>query len=276
MDRRSLKGIRYLIIDMDGVLYRGAQPTPGLTSFFATLAERGIQFSLVTNNSGRSREDYVAKLRGMGVEVGVSAVLTSAAAAALYLRQRARPQARIYVVGEEALRSAVFGEADRQYVWDEETPDYVVVGVDWGCTYEKLKKASLAIRRGAEFIATNADATLPTEEGELPGAGALVAALEVASGKKPLVLGKPEPLLFRLALESLGASTEESAVIGDRLSTDIAGGQRLGLTTILVLTGVTGPADLETSAIKPDFVFNDLTEISREFSYAAGRREREN
>lgn len=263
-----LRGIRYLLIDMDGVLYRGATPTSGLVDFFALLRKWDIRFRLVTNNSGKSSEEYAAKLQAMGVVVDSRLILTSAGAAVLYLQKHARPGTRIYVLGEEALRRAVFAPGNSAFVWDETNPDYVVVGIDRELSYEKLKTASLAIRRGAKFLATNADATLPTEEGELPGAGALVAALEVASGQSPVVLGKPEPLMLELALESLGAGRRETAIIGDRLTTDIVGGQRLGLTTILVLTGVTARADLEESEIKPDLVFQDLAELTRRWGEA--------
>jgi 4-nitrophenyl phosphatase len=261
--QKQLSSIRAMIIDMDGVLYCGDEPTPGVVEFFEFLRQRQIRYRLVTNNSSRLPEEYRDKLRPMGVDVDPSLVLTSGAATALYLREHARKGARIYVIGEKALHCAVFDSGGRDYVWDEVTPEYVVLGIDFDLTYQKLKTAALAIRRGAEFVASNVDATLPTEEGELPGSGALVAALEVATSRRPIIIGKPEPLMLDLALSDMKAKREETAIIGDRIATDIVGAQRVGLATILVMTGVTTKTILDESTVKPDFVFDDLPALVR-------------
>jgi len=186
--------IQSLIIDLDGVLYRGDEAIVGAREFIALLQREGIPFLLLTNNSTRTPGQYVTKLGKMGIAIEESDVLTSAQATALYLERIARPEARVYAIGEEGLRAAL-GE---RYTIAEEGADFVVVGMDTGLTYEKLRVATLLIRGGARFIATNPDKTLPTEEGLVPGNGAVLAALEAATGVSPFVVGKPEPAIFDL------------------------------------------------------------------------------
>jgi len=193
----------------------------------------------------------------MGIAVKESDILTSAQATALYLEKVAPPGARVYAIGEEGLRTAL----SEKYVLTAEGADFVVVGMDSKLTYEKLRIATLSIRGGAKFIATNPDKTLPTEEGLIPGNGAILAALEAATGMAPFVVGKPEPAIFDLALAKMGVGKEGAAVIGDRLETDILGGRRAGLITILVLSGATNREGLENSSIKPDFVFEDVKQL---------------
>ncbi len=246
-----------LIIDLDGVLYRGDQAIVGAREFVALLQREGVPFLLLTNNSTRTPGQYVTKLAKMGIAIEESDVLTSAQASALYLERIAQPGARVYVIGEEGLRAAL----REKYTIAEERTDFVVVGMDTGLTYEKLRVATLLIRSGARFIATNPDKTLPTEEGLVPGNGASLAALEAATGVAPSVVGKPEPAIFDLALARMGVGKEGAAVIGDRLETDILGGRRVGLITILVLSGATSRQGLESSSIKPDLVFEDVGQL---------------
>jgi len=249
--------INSLIIDLDGVLYRGDEAIVGAKEFIALLQREGVPFLLLTNNSTRTPGQYVTKLAKMGIAIEESDVLTSAQATALYLGRIARPGARVYAIGEEGLRAAL-GE---RYTIAEEGADFVVVGMDTGLTYEKLRVAALLIRGGARFIATNPDKTLPTEEGLVPGNGAVLAALEAATGVAPFVVGKPEPAVFDLALARMGVGKEGAAVIGDRLETDILGGRRAGLITILVLSGATSRQELENSTIKPDLVFKNVRQL---------------
>ncbi|MBC8493141.1 MAG: TIGR01457 family HAD-type hydrolase [Chloroflexi bacterium] len=246
-----------LIIDLDGVLYRGDEAIVGAREFIALLQQEGIPFLLLTNNSTRTPDQYVTKLGKMGIAIEESDVLTSAQATALYLERIARPEARVYAIGEEGLRAALQGK----FTIAEEGASFVVVGMDRGLTYEKLKTATLLIRGGARFIATNPDKTLPTEEGLVPGNGAAIAALEAATGVAPFVVGKPEPAIFDLALARMGVGKEGAAVIGDRLETDILGGRRAGLSTILVLSGATSRQELENSTIKPDLVFENVRQL---------------
>ena len=249
--------ITSLIIDMDGVIYRGDEAIVGAREFVALLQREGVPFLFLTNNSTRTPGQYVTKLAEMGIAIEESDVLTSAQATALYLERIAPPGARVYAIGEEGLRVAL-GET---YTIAEEGASFVVVGMDTGLTYEKLKVATLLIRGGARFIATNPDKTLPTEEGLAPGNGASLAALEAATGVSPFVVGKPELAIFDLALARMGVGKEGVAVIGDRLETDILGGRRVGLSTILVLSGATSRQELENSTIKPDLVFENVRQL---------------
>lgn len=255
---KPLSSIKSLIIDMDGVLYRGHRPLPGGKEFLNHLEERREAYILVTNNATRTPEMYTAILREMGVEVSPQRILTSALATADYLRKALPQGSRLYVIGEEGLYSALGAQG---FQFGERDVEAVVVGLDRQVTYEKLKTATLAIRQGARFVGTNPDKGLPAEEAIVPGAGAILAAIEAATGVKPTVIGKPEPILFQLAMRRMGATEEETAVIGDRLETDILGGQRCGLTTILLLTGVTQKEDLAKSEIQPDYTFESLAQL---------------
>ncbi len=254
-DLDKLRSIKSFIIDMDGVLYRGEESLPGAQEFLSHLREQGIPFILATNNSTRTPRQYVAKLKAMGIEVTEERILTSALATALYLCQVAPPRAKVYVVGEKGLVAAV---KEQGFLITDEAVDFVVVGLDFQLTYEKLKIATLATRAGARLVGTNPDTTLPNEEGIVPGSGAILAALEAATGVSPLIIGKPEPILLRLAMEKLATTPHCTAIIGDRLETDILGGKEAGLTTVLVLSGISRREELKTSTFQPDLVFDDI------------------
>jgi len=256
----DLAAIKGLLIDMDGVLYRGRAPVAGADRFVAFLRRQGIPFLLLTNNSSLTPEQYVAKLRGMGIEVHAGELLTSAQATGWYLAQREPEGARVYMIGREGLRQALVGQG---FTLVEEGADYVAVGWDWELTFAQLKRATLLIRAGARFIATNPDRTFPSEEGLIPGNGAILAALEAATDVQPLVIGKPEPTIFRLALAQLDLDPQGVAVLGDRLETDVLGGQRMGLGTLFVLSGVTGREMLVQSPTQPDLVFEDVAHLQR-------------
>ncbi len=257
----TLRDIRGVLCDMDGVLWHGSRPLPGLHAFFGHLRREGIPFTLVTNNASRTPRQYVEKLAGFGIEVGETEVLNSALAAAAYLRKHATIGDRVYPVGGEGVHAAL-REAGFTLVGDEaRTADHVVVGWDPALTWRKMARATLLIRRGATFIGTNPDRTFPAEEGQVPGNGAQLAMLEAATGRKPIVVGKPSPELYRQALARMGCRPDETLVIGDRLDTDILGGVRLGARTAMVLSGVHGEAELRRSLVSPDFVFRDLAAL---------------
>lgn len=251
----TLRELQALIIDMDGVLYRGNAPLPGAADFLAWLMERRFPFLLVTNNSTLDPWAYERKLAAMGIGVPASRILTSALATADYLVRNYSPSTRVFTIGESGLESAI---AERGFTSDERTPEVIVVGLDRQLTYAKLRTAGLAIRAGAHFIATNPDRTLPTEAGDAPGAGSIVAALVAATDREPLVIGKPEPPMLEMAVARLGQPPERTAVLGDRLDTDILGAQRQGLPSILVLSGVTREAPLEPGAPQPTWVYSDV------------------
>jgi 4-nitrophenyl phosphatase len=261
-NNKLLALFRYVIMDMDGVLYRGNQPQPGLLEFFAFLRRYKIPFLLLTNNSANSAHDYTLKLARMGVTVQDSETVTSGQATAGYLRKVAPEGAGVFVVGMPPLKNSVFGgENEGLFVPDDKTARFVVQGGDFNLVYETVKRACLLIRGGATFIATNADPVFPTEEGLIPGAGSIGALLEISSGQKALVIGKPEAPMFELALQQLGATASETLMIGDNLLTDIEGANRLGIPTALTLSGVTGPQEYENSPVKATLVYNGLPEL---------------
>ncbi len=247
-----------LIVDMDGVLYRGSTPLPGAQAFLAWLDERRFPYLLLTNNSTLDPRAYEHKLAAMGIVVPAARIVTSAVATADYLARNYRPGARVLILGESGLETCV---VERGFAVDECDPEVVVVGLDRQLTYAKLSHAALAIRAGAAFIATNPDRTLPTEAGELPGAGAIVAALVAATDREPLIIGKPEPPMLEMALARLGRPRGLTAALGDRLETDIVGAERLGLPTILVLSGATRNPPPVGCGPQPTWVFAGVHEL---------------
>jgi 4-nitrophenyl phosphatase len=254
-DPEKLRAIRNLIVDMDGVLYRGRQRLRGARRFLGYLADEKVPFVLATNNSTLTPEQYVDKLAGMGMAASADQIITSALASALYLEKVAGPGTKVYAIGEDGLFSAL---RDKGFALTDGEPSYVVVGMDRQLTWDKLRVATLAIRGGATFIGTNPDRTLPTEEGLVPGTGANLAAVEAATSTPPLIMGKPETTLFELAMERMGVTAEGTAVVGDRLETDILGGKNAGIATVLVLSGITRREELEDSSYQPDLVFADV------------------
>jgi len=253
--QERLRSIHNLIIDMDGVLYRGQERLPGARALLAYLTERDLSFILATNNSTLTPQQYVAKLAAMDIQVAEKQILTSGQASALYLAKVASPGTRVYAIGEDGLFAALEGQG---FQLAERDVSYVVVGMDRQLTWEKLRIATMAIRAGATFIGTNPDTTLPTEEGLVPGNGAGLAALEAATDVSPVIIGKPQPTLLNLAMEKMGATTEGTAIVGDRLETDILGGKNAGVTAVLVLSGISNREELETSPYQPDLVFDDV------------------
>jgi 4-nitrophenyl phosphatase len=257
----NLNDIKALVIDMDGVLWRGNTPLPGLTSFFDFLQSRAIPFILATNNSSKTPAQYLQKLAGFGVNVEPKHILTSSLATAVYLEQALEDRAAVYVVGQdglhEAMRNAGFIVLD-----DSSQPaDAVVAGIDFALTYEKLKHAVLLIQRGARFIGTNGDLTFPLENGFAPGTGSILAAIQAATGVAPVVIGKPERVMFDLAIQKMGSVPERTAMLGDRLETDILGGQQAGLKTIMVTTGVDSEDAIARKGVQPDVIFSGIDEL---------------
>jgi 4-nitrophenyl phosphatase len=241
---------------MDGVLYRESEPMPALTEFFAFLRKQTISFILATNNSTKTPLEYMSKLSQMGVSVSQEEILTSGEATALYLSHEYPPGTRIHVFGSPALKQAIFAAG---FLLADEDVQVVVASMDREVNYEKLKRASLLIRQGARFIATNKDLTYPSMEGLTPGTGTFIVALEAASGVKAEVIGKPEPAMFKIALEKMNADPSSTAVIGDRVETDILGGKHANLLTICVLSGVSTRAEAE--AYRADLIFEEIGDM---------------
>lgn len=253
--------LRGLLIDLDGVVYTGRDPIPGAAEFLAEARRRGLLFQLVTNNSTTSPELVAERLRTMHIDVLPEEILTSAYAAIAYVKAHASPGSKVYVVGEAGLREAVEREGFL-LVDDGVQPEWVVAGLDRAFSYAKLATATRAIRQGARFVATNADALLPIEGGQVvPGAGTMIAAIQTATAVTPVVLGKPEPGLFGVGVERLGVPRETVAMVGDRLDTDVDGGRRAGLRTILVLSGVTTAGEAAAWQSPPDAIVADLLHV---------------
>jgi 4-nitrophenyl phosphatase len=270
----TFSNIRALIIDMDGVLWHGPKPIPGLIEFFQTLRLQQIRFILATNNASLTPEQYVDKLDSMGVKVTLNEILTSGMATALYLAEQTDPAAtRVFVVGEDGARQPLlekgFTLTGLYEINNSDNPnssrgaDIVVCGKDETLTWAKLATATLNIRAGAKFFGTNADTSLPTEYGITHGNGAILAALEAATGVKPTVIGKPEPIMYQQALAILEADPSATVAIGDRLETDILGAVRTGIRSIMVLTGISSEQDLKTSSYQPTWIMQDIKAITK-------------
>jgi 4-nitrophenyl phosphatase len=262
--------IRALIIDMDGVLWHGNKPIAGLTDFFQTLRDLNLRFILATNNASLTPQQYVKKLADMGVIVALEEIMTSAMATALYLAQTLNPtETRVFVIGEDGATQALL---EQGFILtglyelnsaNSKGADVVVCGKDHGINWDKLATATLNIREGAKLIGTNPDTTLPTERGLTHGNGAILAALEAATGVKPIIIGKPEPIMYQQAIGRLGVELEQTIAIGDKLETDILGAVRTRIRSLMVLSGVSSEADIAELDYQPTWVMPDITAITQ-------------
>jgi 4-nitrophenyl phosphatase len=265
---QSLADIRNLLIDMDGVLYRGKTGLPGAPELIAFLEKEDIGYLLVTNNSTLGAEAFVERLAGVGISVTPDRIMTSGIATAAYLATIAPPGTRVNVVGEEGLREQL--RARGFVLVPGRDADYVVAGWDRGINYEKIKNASLAIRDGAKFIGTNPDKTYPLEHDIIPGAGSIIAPIIAATDVEPLIVGKPEPIIIEQCLRILDARHEDTAILGDRLETDILGGHKAGIATIMVLTGISTAEEAAAYEAPPDLLFDDLPALLAAWRAALG------
>ncbi len=245
------------LIDMDGVLYRGAEIIAGADDFIQQLRHRRIPFRLLTNNSQRTRRDVVAKLARMGIDVEEEHIFTSAMATARFLADQ-KPSGTAFVIGEGGLLTALH---ENGYAVVDHEPDYVVVGEGRTFNLELVETAVRMIEGGAKLIATNLDVNCPTAHGLRPGCGAMTAMLENATGVKSFSVGKPSPVMMRAARKELGLTTDETTMIGDTMETDILGGVQLGFHTVLVLSGGTSREDLRKFAYQPEVIVDSLAEF---------------
>lgn len=245
------------IIDMDGVIYHGNRLLQGAGEFVAWLKENDKRFLFLTNSSERSPTELSQKLARLGISVEPAHFYTSALATASFLASQ-RPGGSAYVIGEPGLINAMY---EAGYTMNNVNPDYVVVGEARSYTFDTLKKAVRFVLGGAKLVGTNPDLTGPGEEGLIPACGALLAPIELATGSKAYFVGKPNPLMMRHALIKLGAKREETVIVGDRMDTDIVAGIESDIETVLVLSGVTGPAELARFAYAPRHVLQGVFEI---------------
>ncbi len=264
-----------LIIDMDGVLWHDNDPMDGLDDFFSTLRDLNIPFVMATNNSSKTQREYVAKFDRFGVKIHEKEILTSSMATVGYmLAHIPKEKRRVYAIGRSGLTKPLIKAGyTLTDLYQVDPPDYkeekakegadcVVVGVDRKLTWDMLSTATLNINNGAQFIATNADNTSPTDLGDVMGNGAILAALTTATGVEPVSIGKPNPALYHYALGILGTSPKNTIAIGDRLDTDILGAANAGMRSILVLSGISKRKDITTAKHKPTWVMNDISEIA--------------
>ncbi len=254
--------IRGLILDMDGVIWKADAPIGDLPATFARIKERGLKFVFATNNATKSPSQYVDRLAELGVQVNPSQIVTSAMGVAYILEKKFPAGTPVFVVGENGIYEALREKGFECIPVEEATKAKVVVaGIDRQINFSKMMEATLLIRNGAPFYATNPDKTFPTPRGEIPGAGAWISVLTTATNIEPIYAGKPLPYMMELALEKLGTKKEETRVVGDRIETDIVAGQAVGCPTALVLSGVSKKEQAENWVPKINLIASDLFEL---------------
>lgn len=256
-EQKSPQTIQTILMDMDGVLVRGAHLIPGADTFVARLRAAQRRFLILTNNSMYTPRDLQARLNLIGLHVETNEIYTSGLATAQFL-QLQKPGGTAYVIGESGLTTALH---DAGFVLTDVNPDYVVLGETITYSFQRLTQAIRLILGGARFIATNPDAIGPSESGLIPATGSVAALIAEATGIKPFYIGKPNPLMMRTALRQLGGHSESSVMIGDRMDTDILAGTEAGMRTILVLSGVTNIDKVDRFPYRPTQVAGSIAEI---------------
>ncbi len=256
-DLTSLQAKTAFICDMDGVIYHGNRLLPGVPEFVDWLHREEKRFLFLTNSSERSPRELKEKLSRLGIEVSPENFYTSALATAAFLAQQ-KPNGSAFVIGEPGLTNALY---DAGFSINDTAPDYVVVGDTRSYSYEKLEQACFLVQKGAKLIGTNPDMTAPSEKGIIPATGALLAPIELTAGVKAYCVGKPNPLMMRSALKKLGAQREETAIVGDRMDTDIIAGIESEIETVLVFSGVTKAEDLPSFAYRPNHQLSGVGQL---------------
>lgn len=262
-----LTGRRAFLVDLDGVVYEGARAIHGAREFFEHLRANAMPFHLITNNSTRTAADVATHLQRLGMPVSEADVLTSPEATAIHVEHLCGPGARIFAIGEDGLVRTLIAHGFT-LTTDPDRADAVVCGLDRRLTYDRLRRACAALRRGVPFVATNPDRALPTESGFLPGNGATLAYLEVATGAVPVVIGKPSPTMLQIAMARMSSTAAETAMIGDGLETDILAGARASVGTILVLSGVARAEDIPHATASPDAVVESIATVWQRLALA--------
>jgi 4-nitrophenyl phosphatase len=267
----GLRAVRGVLFDMDGVIYVGARPLPGVQDAIDYLTSTGRAFLFVTNNASKTAEQFVERLAEMNIHVRPDQVLGSAEATACWLAEQVDrqgwPRGPVLVVGQDGLRVAL-RKNGFELTTDPNAATYAVAGINFELTYEELAGVTLAIRGGAKFIGTNSDATYPSERGPLPGAGSILALLTTATGQQPLVIGKPNRGMYEQSMARLGLTVDQTLMVGDRYDTDISGAILLGLWTAGVLTGISTRTDFERASPPPDLIVDDLTDLVNRLRWA--------
>lgn len=253
----SIKSKSGFIIDMDGVIYHGNKLLRGVTDFLNWMEREGKRFLFLTNSSERTPKELHEKLKRLGINVSEDHFYTSALATAAFLSSQ-KPNGSAFVIGDAGLINALYSVG---YSTNSVNPDYVVVGETHGYNFEKIEIAVNLVLKGARLIGTNSDISGPVENGITPSTKALIAPIEIATGRKAYFVGKPNPLMMRIALKRLGVKREEAIVIGDRMDTDVRCGLESEIDTLLVLSGITGLNDIDKFPYRPHFVLNGLIDL---------------
>ena len=245
------------LTDMDGVLVHEGQALPGAAEVIKSWREQALRFLVLTNNSMYTPRDLAARLKATGLDIGADYIWTSALATADFLHSQ-KPKGSAFVLGEAGLTTAMY---EIGYIMTDVNPDYVVLGESRNFNFDSLTKAIRLINNGARFIATNPDATGPSADGVLPATGSVAALITKATGKDPYIVGKPNPMMFRSAMNKINAHSETTGMIGDRMDTDIVAGIEAGLHTVLVLTGIADDAEINRFPFRPNEILNSIADL---------------
>ena len=256
------KKIKALILDMDGVIWRDANAIGDLPSIFSKMRELGLKFTLATNNSTRTISEYIQIFASVGVSLSPDEILNSSQTTAQILRETFPQGTEIFTIGESGLYSALKDEGLQPVGLENiQAPKAVVMGMDRSINFEKMAEATLLVNSGIPFYATNPDVSFPTTRGSIPGNGAWINVVKIATGVDPIIAGKPEPEMLRVALRRMGTNLDETIMVGDRFETDIMAGQKIGCKTCLVLSGVTSQEKARKLSPQPDFICADLSTL---------------
>jgi 4-nitrophenyl phosphatase len=263
----KLRQVRAVLFDMDGVIYVGNQPLPGVQELLDYLDATGRRWLCITNNASNTSQMFADKLAKMGIKANPAHILGSAEATAAWLGEQAPQKGKVIMLGMEGLRTALLNEGFT-LVDDPFDAEFAVAGINFNLVYEDVARVALAVRNGARFVGTNIDPTYPSERGQIPGTGSIIAMLEAATSVKPEIVGKPYPGMYQLAMHRVHSQPTETMMVGDRYETDITGATTLGLVTTGVLTGISSRAVFEAGTPPPDFILSGLPELLERFQQA--------
>ena len=254
---KELESKKGFICDMDGVIYHGSKLLPGAKEFVQWLQDENKKFMFLTNNSSKTKRELQLKLSSLGINVAEEHFYTSALATATFLKMQS-PNGSAYVIGDAGLTNAIYNVG---FSINNTDPDYVVLGETRTYNFEMMEKATQLVLKGAKLIGCNYDVTGPVDGGIAPATRALISPIEMATGKKAYFVGKPNPLMMRHGLNSLGVENEDAVIVGDRMDTDIVAGIEAGIDTVLVLSGVTSIESMKRFSYRPTYIFDGVGDI---------------